>query len=142
MKFGRVIILGMPALCLSNCSATYSESQISCINSLEYKLKSPSSLKLIRVSSMEQFFYPEEFTRQYGEPEQSLEYSEFDGKKGIWVRFDMIEYDASNSFGAMLRNNEHCYTAPLLDGSRQVLFLNPSSGSVDIPQTRIRVTGF
>jgi hypothetical protein len=89
---------------------------------------------------MEQVFHPDEFVKEYGKPVAELGYSELAGKKGVWVRIDMIEYDASNSFGAMLRDNEHCHTAPRVDGSREDIVSNLSG--VDIPQQRIRVTGF
>jgi|JI6StandDraft_1071083.scaffolds.fasta_scaffold487281_2 hypothetical protein len=127
---------------LSGCSAIYSESQNSCISGIESKLKSPSSLELIRVSSMENFFYLSELERQYDKPNGSLKLSEFSGQKGVWVRIDMIEYDASNSYGAMLRENEHCHTVPLKNGTRENLTFASLSSSVDIPQERIRVTGF
>lgn len=139
---GKFIICGALGVFVSGCSTPYSESQKLCISGLEYKLKSPSSLELVRVASMEQFFFPDEFEKQYGKQSEALAYAELAGKKGVWVRIDMIEYDASNSFGAILRDNEHCHSAPLVDGSRQDLVLDLSGDSVDIPQERIRVTGF
>jgi hypothetical protein len=129
-------------LALAGCGMQYSDSQRSCITGLEYKLKSPSSLKLIRVSSMEQFYYPEELKREYFEAQGTLKVEEYKGKKGTWVRIDMIEYDASNSFGVMLRDNEHCHNAALANGSRVDLSLRLSGEDVDLPQDRIRISGF
>jgi hypothetical protein len=91
---------------------------------------------------MEQFYFPGELKKEYFEPGGALKLEEFKGKKGVWVRIDMIEYDASNSFGAMLRDNEHCHSAPLVNGGREDLSLQLSGESVSIPQDRIRISGF
>jgi hypothetical protein len=141
-KLRNSVLVVASCLMLSGCGMQYSDSQRRCITGLEFKLKSPSSLKLVSVSSMEQFYYPDELKKEYFEPEAALKVEEYRGKKGTWVRIDMVEYDASNSFGAMLRENEHCHNAPLADGGREDLSLRLSGEDVNIPQDRIRISGF
>ena len=147
----RLAIATLASALLLSCSpeARLSDGQEACLRKVEYSISTPSTLELIEAGSMWQFYYPEELDAEY--PYKS-EYSdedaerpayrvdEFEGRKGHWVQIDMIEYDAQNLQGALVREHKHCHSVELADGERFDLSPSYSLEGVDIPQERITVT--